>query len=131
MEPALKINWLSDYEEALRQSQAASKPILLFFTGSNWCQACIKLKSEALSTPEFIAATHDKYIFMIIDFLPRIKVHTNLTYQASKLQKKYEIVALPTVVITDSEGKKIGAHGYISGGGKIYAENLNKLINHQ
>src|ERR1700721_269617 len=68
MEPLHQITWITDYEEALRQSRATSKPVLLFFTGSDWCYWCIKLKSEAISTPEFAAATFDKFIFMIVDF---------------------------------------------------------------
>lgn len=126
---SMEINWLTDYEEALKQSKATSKPVLLFFTGSDWCYSCTKLKSEALSTPQFSAATFDKFIFVIIDFPKKIKASPLLAAQASNLQKKYEIVALPTIVLIDSTGRKLGTRGYKAGGGKLYADHLLELLN--
>ncbi|MEI8125793.1 MAG: hypothetical protein WCG42_08565, partial [Parachlamydiaceae bacterium] len=34
------VQWQTNYEEAVRQSKTASKPLVLFFTGSDWCGWC-------------------------------------------------------------------------------------------
>ena len=66
---------------------------------------------------------------MIVDFPKKTKASPILAKQASNLQKQYEIVGLPTVVLIDSTGRKIGARGYKAGGGKLYAEHLLELLN--
>jgi len=125
-----QINWLTSYEEALKQSQLSKKPVLMLFTGSDFCYSCIKLKSEAIGTQEFALATFDKFVFLIVDFTKKTKMTPNLAAQATLLQKKYAIVSLPTVLLIDGTGKKIGALGYQAGGGKKYAEQL-LLLNTQ
>lgn len=31
------LNWQTNYEKALEQSKETSKPLILFFMGSDWC----------------------------------------------------------------------------------------------
>jgi len=38
------INWLTDLEEAKKESATSNKPILIYFTGSDWCPPCKMLK---------------------------------------------------------------------------------------
>ena len=38
------INWLTDIEEAKEESAISNKPILIYFTGSDWCPPCKMLK---------------------------------------------------------------------------------------
>ncbi|MCE5318679.1 MAG: thioredoxin family protein [Parachlamydia sp.] len=35
-----KIPWMTNYEEAVTKSKSSSKPLLMFFTGSDWCGWC-------------------------------------------------------------------------------------------
>ena len=48
-------NWLTDFSEAKAKAKEEGKPILIDFTGSNWCGWCIKLKKEVFSKPAFFA----------------------------------------------------------------------------
>ena len=123
-----KINWQTNYEEALNQSKATSKPIILFFTGSDWCSWCKKLEQEALHTQEFAEAAGDKFIFVLLDFPMNSTLPSELTAQNKRLQKQFEIQGFPTLVILDSQQKKIGSAGYRPGGGKAYAQFLLKLV---
>ncbi len=50
---ASSINWQTDYSKAVQQAKSESKPILLFFTGSDWCGWCKKLDNEVFKSPEF------------------------------------------------------------------------------
>jgi protein disulfide-isomerase len=123
-----KINWITSYEEAVNQSNTTSKPILLFFTGSDWCSWCHKLEAEVLNTPEFQEAASDKFIFVILDFPMSTKLDSNLSAQNKQLQKKYDVRGFPTIVLVDGKGQKIGVTGYRAGGGKQYAEHLFKML---
>lgn len=123
-----KINWITSYEEALVQSKESSKPILLFFTGSDWCTWCHKLDAEVLNTPEFVDATANKFIFVLLDFPMSAKPSAELAAQNKQLQKKYDVRGFPSIVLLDSKGQKIGVTGYRAGGGKQYAEHLFKMV---
>lgn len=123
-----RVAWLTNYDEAVRISKATSKPMLLLFTGSDWCSWCIKLEKEALNTPEFAEMAADKFVFVRLDFPVNKALSPELTTQNKRLQKDYDIEGFPTVVILDSQQKQIGTTGYRPGGGKQYAQYLFKMV---
>ncbi len=124
-----KINWLTNYEDAVNQSKASSKPIVLFFTGSDWCGWCNKLDEEALDTADFAQAAGDKFIFVKLDFPLNTSLPPQQTAQNKQLQKKFDIRSFPTIVILDSQQQQqIGTTGYRPGGGKQYAQHLLKMV---
>ncbi|HKL22686.1 MAG TPA: thioredoxin family protein, partial [Tichowtungia sp.] len=45
--------WLTDFEEAKKQAAEKNVPILVDFSGSDWCGWCIKLDNEVFSQDEF------------------------------------------------------------------------------
>lgn len=123
-----KINWITSYEDAATEAKTSSKPILLFFTGSDWCSWCHKLEAEVLDTQEFADATSSKFIFVKLDFPMSATLSADLSAQNKQLQKKYDVRGFPTIVLLDSKGQKIGVAGYRAGGGKQYAEYLFKMV---
>jgi protein disulfide-isomerase len=125
---AVQISWLTNYEEAVNQGKSGNKPVILFFTGSDWCGWCSRLEEEVLDTPEFAAQTADKYIFLKLDFPLYKTIPQQLTAQNKQLQQKFAIRSFPTLVIIDPNNQQqIGTTGYRPGGGKQYAEHLGKL----
>ncbi len=51
-----ELKWTESYEQAAQQSKTESKPIVLFFTGSDWCVWCTRLEKEVFDTQEL--STH-------------------------------------------------------------------------
>lgn len=122
------INWYSNYQEALKASQSSSKPIVLFFTGSDWCTWCTKLEKEALNTPEFINAVGDKMIFVKLDFPRKGSSDPAIKTQNEELQKKYSVRGYPTLIVISPTEQQIGITGYRPGGGQDYADHLKKMV---
>jgi protein disulfide-isomerase len=123
------LKWYTSYEEAVIQSQATAKPILLFFTGSDWCAWCHKLENEVFNTKEFSDITSDKFIFVKIDFHLNSALSPNLGAQNKQLQKKFDVQGFPAVIILDAQSQKqIGCLGYLAGGGKDYATRLFNIV---
>ncbi len=120
--------WQTSYEAAVQESQTSSKPIILFFTGSDWCPLCKQLEREVFNSREFIAESKDKYIYVKLDFPLDHSLSPTLTAQNKSLQRKFDVRAFPTVVILDSNQHPIGVTGYRPGGGKCYSAHLNKII---
>jgi protein disulfide-isomerase len=122
------IDWQTNWEGAKQQARQQNKPLLLFFTGSDWCSWCIKLEKEVLSTTEFSQAFGNKVIFVKLDF-PRGKNQpSEVREQNRSLQNKYEVKGFPTVILLDSNETLLGSTGYRPGGGKAYAAHLDEIL---
>ena len=46
--------WLDDYDVAIEKAAAENKPIVVDFSGSDWCGWCIRLDKEVFATEVFI-----------------------------------------------------------------------------
>lgn len=124
------IHWLTNFEEAVNQSRNTSKPILILFTGTDWCTWCTKLEKEALHTSDFAQAAGNSFIFLKLDFPLYSPQNANLTAQNKQLQKRFEVRSFPTVIIFDGQqNQQIGVTGYRPGGGREYANYLQKMVN--
>ena len=125
---ASKLNWMTNYEEALNRAKTEKKNLLLFFTGSDWCGWCYKLDSEVLSTIDFSDMVGDKFVFVLIDFPLKSSLDPKQVAQNKELQKKFNIKGFPTIVLLDSQQEQIGTVGYRPGGPKAYSEYLMKMV---
>ena len=60
--------WLTDLAAAKKQAAEEKKPILMFFTGSDWCGWCIKLHEDVLDKKEFQDFAKENVILLELDF---------------------------------------------------------------
>ena len=122
-----KDGWSEDYDKALAQAKADKKLVLLDFTGSDWCGWCIKLDKEVFSQAEFAEYAKKNLVLVELDF-PRSKEQSKeLKAQNTKLQGEFKIQGYPTIIVLNSEGKKVGELGYQPGGPKAFIAELDKL----
>ena len=63
------LNWLTDFDEAKSISIKENKPILVYFTGSDWCAPCKMLKKDFFYTEAFEEKA-DQFVLLMID-MPR------------------------------------------------------------
>lgn len=109
--------WLTNFEEAKKIALKEGKPILLDFTGSDWCPPCKALHKNVFSTEEFAKEAAGKYVLVELDF-PRTKqIAPEVKAQNSELQKKYAITGYPTVLLVDAKtgevfGRTVGFGGW-------------------
>ena len=101
-----EVVWLTDFEAAKKQAAEQKKPILMFFTGSDWCGWCKKLHSDVLDKDEFQDFAKDGLVLLELDF-PRTKEQSEaLKKQNAELGKKFKVSGYPTVVLLASDGEK-------------------------
>ena len=124
-----KTGWSEDYTKSLAKAKAEKKLVLVDFTGSDWCEWCIKLDKEVFSTPEFKTYAKDKLVLVEADFPMGKPQNDKIKEQNEKLQEKFSVEGFPTVVVLDSKGKKVGQLGYMEGGPKAFIAALEKLKN--
>jgi thiol-disulfide isomerase/thioredoxin len=109
-------------EKAISISQKEKKPIMLFFTGSDWCGWCIRLQKEVFKTPEFIEWAKANVVLVDVDF-PRNNQQTQATKdQNNLLQQQFSVRGYPTVCFVKPEKTKDGKYNLTKLGQKGYEE---------
>jgi protein disulfide-isomerase len=110
------LEWLGNVETAKEKAKQENKFIALFFTGSDWCPWCMKLKREVFEQPEFADFARTTLVLVEVDF-PHNKPMAQLQMQGNKaLKKMYNVTGYPTVVVLNQDGREIHRLGYVSGG---------------
>jgi len=119
--------WDDDYDKALAQAKTEKKMVLLDFTGSDWCGWCIKLDKEVFAKPEFKSYAKDNLVLVEVDFPQGKRQTKKLKEQNEKLKQEHGIKGYPTIIVLNSEGKKVGQLGYMEGGPKAFNAKLDEL----
>ena len=120
---AQELKWETDINKAIAVSNKTKKPILLFFTGSDWCGWCIRLQNEVLKTPEFSKWASESVILVELDYPRRTAQADEIKKQNAELQQAFGIQGFPTVYFANAtvkDGKVnfegLGSTGYVAGG---------------
>ena len=120
--------WITDFEQAKKEAEAFKQPIFAFFTGSDWCGWCVKLKKEALDTKDFEKFAADNLILFEADFPRSKKVPEKVASQNKALASQYRVGGYPTVYLLDATGTQLGKTGYKEGGSEAYVKHLTELL---
>jgi thiol:disulfide interchange protein DsbD len=86
-----EIPWLHDERAALEQARATGKGLLIDFS-AEWCAACKELDLHVFSHPAVKAEVVDRFVPLKIDA-------TEETDEVSRLEAKYGVPGLPTVLL--------------------------------
>lgn len=132
---AQELTWETNLQKAVEMSIKTKKPLLLFFTGSDWCGWCIRLQNEVLKTPDFAKWAKDNVILVELDFPRRSPQQPEIAQQNNELQQIFAVRGYPTVWFatpSKKDGKinldKLGSTGYVAGGPGKWLEGANQIL---
>ena len=98
--------WTMDFDAALGLAEKNTIPVLLDFTGSDWCGWCKIMEKKIFSKSEWMNYARDRIILVKIDFpMDKTIVPEKFKRRNMELQNKFSISGYPTYVILDSDGK--------------------------
>ena len=120
--------WSEDFEKASALAKTEKKPLLMYFTGSDWCGWCKKLHAEVLDRPEFSQWAGKNVVLFKADFPEELAQSQTIKDQNNQLARKYRISGFPTVILADADGKVIARTGYKPGGAAAYVKHLQALL---
>lgn len=112
--PAFCAEWLTDFEAAKQKAAAEHKPIILDFTGSDWCGACMHLHSTIFEKPEFDAFVKDRFVLLEIDCPHGDKMPKEEKARNEALVAHFSVHAFPTVLVLSPAGDVTG--GFLGSG---------------
>jgi thioredoxin-related protein len=119
--------WLTDYRQALQTAKAEGKPVLMDFTGSDWCMWCIRLHHEVFSTPEFSRYADQNLVLLKVDFPQRKPLPSAQTAQNEELAARFGVQSFPTVLLLKPDGSKAGKLGYQAGGPRPFIASIEHI----
>ena len=120
--------WLTDYDEALATAKKMNRPVLINFTGSDWCGWCIKLSDEVFSQDIFKKYAAENLVLLKLDFPRKIVQTPEMKAANETLAKKFGIEGFPTILLLDYTGKKLARTGYQAGGAQEYVDHIKALL---
>ncbi len=132
---AQELTWQTDINKASEISKKSKKPMLLFFTGSDWCGWCIRLQKEVLKTPEFAKWAKENVVLVELDFPRRTPQQPEIQKQNMELQQALGVRGYPTVWFVNASKKdgkinleQIGSTGYVAGGPTAWLDEAKKIL---
>lgn len=126
---AEKAVWSDNYIQIRKTAAEKKLPILMLFSGSDWCPPCIRLDKTVLDTPAFAAyAAKGKFLLFKADFPRNKKIAPETAAQNRQLMQTYGVRGVPTVILTDASGKEFARTGFRPGGVKKYIAHLETLL---
>ena len=101
--------WTMDLEAAKVFAKGQTLPILMYFTGSDWCGYCKGLERDVLAKQEWTDYAREKLVLVKID-VPRNKDLLPLEYRARNdaLMQEFGVQGPPSFALLDHTGKKVG-----------------------
>jgi protein disulfide-isomerase len=118
--------WLEKHAEAIAASKKSGLPMLVNFTGSDWCGWCVKLHKEVFATKEFKEWAATNVVLLELDFPNKKAQDAAIKAKNEELAKQYKVEGYPTILILDGTGKKIGELGYVAGGPTVWIAEFTK-----
>ena len=119
-EKSIELSWFTDFQKADAESKKTGKPIFGFFTGSDWCGWCTKLKANVFAKDDFKKWASENVILLELDFPRRKQLPANIKQQNQQLAQVFKVRGYPTVWIfnttkdPESQQLNINAWGSLS-----------------
>ncbi len=103
------VQWENSLEEAISKSSNEDKPILIYFTGSDWCGPCIQLDEKLFHTEKFTKYAKENLVLYMADFPRNRDLVTAENRKINKqLSKKYNQSSFPTLLFINYKGEVLG-----------------------
>lgn len=100
--------WMTDLPAACRLAEKENKLVLIDFTGSDWCSACVRLRRTVLDTPAFREYAGSRFVLMEVDLPRRKSFDQALLRRNEEIAKHYGVGGFPTLMVINPQGEVMG-----------------------
>jgi len=125
------VEWKYNLENAILEAKKTDKPVLVYFTGSDWCGPCKALSNDFFNSEEFKKRAHE-IILVKLDIPRRVDLISTeqLAYNREKLKSLNPSKKFPTVIALNKKGKEMSRKsGYSSSGSpEAYLNMLSEIL---
>ena len=93
--------WVGSYQTAKKQAIRQNKKILIFFSGSDWCEAGRRLNRDLFRTRTFQDLADRKYVLYNADFPKYTRLGQETEESNRRLAARYGIHRFPAIVVAE------------------------------
>lgn len=123
--------WLVHMDEAKEQAKEKELPILISFSGSDWCGNCMRLSKDLFETEEFLNHASENLVLLNLDFPAKKanKLSEELSAQNEALAERYNKQGtFPLTILVDAQGEVLGKMKYPSPNVEAYLNNIESIV---
>jgi thioredoxin-related protein len=101
----VSLKWEKNFKKALSKAKKQNKPVLIYFTGSDWCSPCKVLDKKLFHTERFESMADESLILFKVD-VPRNKdlINEKTRILNKEISEKYGQSVFPTMILVDGDG---------------------------
>jgi thioredoxin-related protein len=121
-------SWREDHATAVAEAVRTNRPVLINFTGSDWCVWCHRLRDEVFQTPAFARYASEALVLVEADFPRKKTLSPELKKQNVALAEKYGVTGYPTIILVDPAGNELARLNYMQGGPKTFIREIKRHI---
>ncbi|MDY0781092.1 thioredoxin family protein [Tenacibaculum sp. IB213877] len=105
----IDITWEVTFKDAVKKARKERKPILIYFTGSDWCGPCMRLDKDLFHTEKFKQFADENMILYMADY-PRNRdlVTPENKSTNEELSARYAQTSFPTLIMINDKGEVLG-----------------------
>lgn len=119
-EVGLNGDWLQDVTRARVLAKQSGRPLLYWFTGSDWCVWCRKLHDETISKEAFKEFAARRLVLMKVDLKRHERQPQGLVDQNLGLMEELKTAGrFPTLLFMTPDGRELGRMTYHPGGPEL------------
>ena len=132
-DPSLALEWTVDWEEARLLSNDQQLPIILVFSGSDWCAPCIRLEKAVFQQDDFASWAESNTIMVRADFPRKQKnLSKEIRLQNDRLAAQFNPKGkFPLVIVTSPEGEMLGELQEPANTPQEFIDQISSLLNKQ
>ena len=105
------------------------KPVLLVFSGSDWCLPCIRFEKKILSDSAFLNFARRNLVVLVADFPQRKKISAEMTKQNEALAEKYNPAGeFPKIVLLKPDETVLTSITYTNQSAKDFVTELSSEL---
>ena len=98
-----RLDWLTDFDAAQARARSENKPLLIDFTGSDWCPPCIRLRKQVFSKLEFADYAAKNLVLLEVDFPKRKTLPPTQQAANDTVARKFGVEGFPTLILLSPE----------------------------
>lgn len=125
-----KDGWFQVYDQAVAKAKETGKPILVDFTGSDWCIWCQRLDAEVFAHDAFTTWAKEHVVLLKLDYPRGVAQPPSLKRQNQELLQKYrdQVPGYPTILFIKADGSVVGNYGYDEGGPEVWTQKASAKL---
>jgi thiol-disulfide isomerase/thioredoxin len=123
--------WLYNIEEAKIKSLETGNPILISFSGSDWCLPCMRLHQTLFSDSTFIQYANESLVLLEVDFPSKKKSilsQEQLRHNEALSVQYNPKGSFPLVVIINGEGEVQGYMKHPAVSAAQYLQSIREIV---